>query len=235
LFNTPGVDKGWGLAEPGLEYLDRVARTSLAGSVNIEYNQKGITTEASFEALPVYYLEHSWSNIKAKEETFRSIDEFKARLSKGFLGILETLDTTGKIDSLLASISPDTPLADIRTQYDKGRWYASEATTPTSDGFIDGDGVVALDSGLGLFLSTTTPEYFSHERTWDVAGETLRGSWYRLFDSRYPRDETGNFPWEWANHSFAQYNPEVATWLEQNILSQAGPYVAKSPYSIWQK
>ena len=105
----------------------------------------------------------------------------------------------------------------------------------TSDGFIDGDGVVSLDSGLGLYLGTPEPYYFSHDRTWEVGDGRERGSWYRIYDDRYPAGRDGYFPWEWGNHSFMQYQPEIAAWLRDQILVQAGPYVGQGVVSQWKR
>lgn len=228
LYNMPGPDRGWGPVSAGLEPLDRITRTALSPPIEVSY---GDAANATFSAFPTYFLAHPWSNL---EETITPRYDFTDAVRGGVGALLESLAKSEGIETFLANTPEDSSLAALRQRYDKGGAYAPE-TGELSDGFIDGDGVVALDSGLGFRLGTDVPDFFSHERVWPVADETLRGSWYRLYDEPYPQDANGNFPWEWANHSFVQYSPEVAGWLAQNVLEQAGPYVGAAPYSGWER
>jgi pimeloyl-ACP methyl ester carboxylesterase len=220
--NFPGLGHGWGATPPDLPFLDKVRRyTPFKRDVKIDETQI-----VPFEGFPTYYLSHAWQGLKEKPVAPANIEVWLEYL-------LPERDTD--MDVLIEK-HPDTPFEELREQYlGNHPGYKSTPQTSVSDGYIDSDGVVGLDSGLGLFLGTSKSDYFSHERTWQVAGETLRGSWYRIFDDRYPQNETGFFPWEWGNHSFVQYNPEVAKWLRMNLLEQAGPYVGEPSVSGWTR
>jgi hypothetical protein len=218
--NFPGLERGWGVTPPELPFLDKVRRyTPFKRDVKIEASQI-----VPFEGFPTYYLNHAWQGLKERPVSPANIEVW-----------LEYLLPERDIDmDSLVSQNPDATLTDLREQYLGGRpGYKAAPNKPTSDGYIDSDGVVSLDSGLGLFLGTPESYYFSHEKVWQVDNEALRGSWYRIYDNRYPQDETGAFPWEWSNHSFVQYNPQVAEWLRVNLIGQAGPYVGEPPVSLW--
>jgi pimeloyl-ACP methyl ester carboxylesterase len=219
--NFPGLSQGWGDAPPDLAFLDKVRRyTPFKRDVRIDATQK-----VPFEGFPTYYLNHAWQGLNANPVAPGSLEVWLEYL-------LPEHPTT--MDELLP-VEPGASFETLRDNYigSKGRYLATP-NAPISDGYIDSDGVVALDSGLGLFLGTTESEYFSHEKTWEVDGEKLRGSWYRIFDNRYPQNEAGTFPWEWGNHSFMQYSSDVAQWLRQTIFGAAGPYVGEGSLSTWE-
>ncbi len=217
--NFPGLSHGWGDVPPDLAFLDKVRRyTPFKREVTIVASQKVL-----FEGFPTYYLNHAWQGLKDEPVSPGNIEVWLEYLFP---------ERNVMMDELLLE-SPDTPLDTLREEYTHSKTSYHAANGPISDGYIDSDGVVSLDSGLGLFLGTEESDYFSHEKVWQNEGETLRGSWYRIFDSRYPQDKEGVFPWEWGNHSFVQYSPEVATWLKQTILERAGPYVGAEVVSTW--
>jgi pimeloyl-ACP methyl ester carboxylesterase len=225
--NFPGLPHGWGEAKADLPFLDKVRRyTPFEREVKIDEAQI-----VPFEGFPTYYLSHAWQGLKDEPLSPANIEVWLEYLLP---------ERPTEMDVLLGG-NPDTPLETLREEYIGNRpSYKATANKPISDGYIDSDGVVSLDSGLGLFLGTFESNYFSHEKTWPVDAETgdsktMRGSWYRIFDSRYPQNDTGAFPWEWGNHSSVQYNPEVAVWLRINVIRQAGPYVGELPVSGWSK
>jgi pimeloyl-ACP methyl ester carboxylesterase len=220
--NFPGLERSWGVTPPELPFLDKVRRyTPFKRDVKIEASQI-----VPFEGFPTYYLNHAWQGLKERPASPANIEVW-----------LEYLLPERDIDmDTLVSENPDATFTDLREQYLGSRpGYKAAPNKPTSDGYIDSDGVVSLDSGLGLFLGTTESYYFSHEKVWQVDHEALRGSWYRIYDNRYPQDETGAFPWEWSNHSFVQYNPQVAKWLRLNLIARAGPYVGEPSLSLWSR
>jgi pimeloyl-ACP methyl ester carboxylesterase len=218
--NFPGLSHGWGEAITDLPFLDKVRRyTPLKREVKIEPGNI-----VPFEGFPTYYLNHDWQGLRDKPVSAASIAVWLEYL-------FPERDTT--MDDLLTA-SPDVPLETLRETYVSARASYTSKDESVSDGFIDSDGVVSLDSGLGLFLGTTESDYFSHDKLWQLGNDQERGSWYRIFDERYPQDETGAFPWEWGNHSFVQYSPDVAQWLETNILEKAGPYVGSKQLSQWE-
>jgi hypothetical protein len=184
-----------------------------------------------FEGFPTYYLSHDWQGLRNKPVAPANLEVWLEHL-------FPERDST--MDMLLLN-KPEASLAELRQQYLGARpGYKSIPEASVSDGSIDSDGVVGLDSGLGLFLETPENDYFSHEKLWKIdddtrVNKTVRGSWYRIYDHRYPQDETGFFPWEWGNHSFVQYDPKVAEWLRVNLLEQAGPYVSDLSVSSWAR
>lgn len=96
-------------------------------------------------------------------------------------------------------------------------------STRAADGEIDNDGMVGIDSALGIKLGTTTLEYFDHSREWPMAGGLVRGSWYRLYSG----------PWNWDDHGSLRRNPETARWLRQHLFRSAGPWVGTNSISQW--
>jgi pimeloyl-ACP methyl ester carboxylesterase len=220
--NFPGLPHGWGEAKADLPFLDKVRRyTPFKRDVKIDGVQM-----IPFESFPTYYLSHAWQGLKEKPGSPANIEVWLEYLFP---------EREGEMEVLLSS-QPEATFTDLREQYVGNKpGYKAIPDEGISDGYIDSDGVVSLDSGLGLFLGTPDSEYFSHEKTWQADGELLRGSWYRIFDNRYLQDERGAFPWEWGNHSFVQYNPEVAEWLRVNVIEQAGPYVGEPSVSLWVK
>jgi hypothetical protein len=218
--NFPGLSQGWGDVPATLPYLDKVRRyTPFKRDVTLEAGNV-----VPFEGFPTYYLNHSWQGLRNKPVSPANIEVW--------LEYLFPERSTAMDDILLAN--PDLSVATLRETYVGIRGSYTTKTGSVADGVIDSDGVVSLDSGLGLFLGTEDSEYFGHENIWQTSSGQERGSWYRIFDERYERDSTGAFPWEWGNHSFVQYSPEVASWLETHILSQAGPYVGSKNVSEWK-
>ena len=98
------------------------------------------------------------------------------------------------------------------------------------DGDIDADGLVAVDSALGLLLGGSEWPYLAAGRTWQVGEETLTGSWYRpdLDEPATPR------PWTYLHHVDLQYDPAVARWLHDTLLLEAGPVAGPVPLSAWR-
>jgi pimeloyl-ACP methyl ester carboxylesterase len=218
--NFPGLSKGWGEATNTLPFLDKVRRyTPYKRDVKIAEGNI-----VPFEGFPTYYLNHAWEGLRDQPVGFANVEGWLEYL-------LPTRDLT--MDDVLLE-SPNMPLTEAREHYLGPNSQYKTAGGPAADGFIDSDGVVSLDSGLGLFLGTAQSDYFSHEKLWRFGNNEERGSWYRIIDAPYPQDETGSFPWEWGNHSLVQYSPEVASWLEQTIISVAGPYVSETLVSKWK-
>jgi hypothetical protein len=87
----------------------------------------------------------------------------------------------------------------------------------------DTDGMVGLNSALGLQLGTTSLGYFDHTREWDIPGRTTRGSWYRLYSG----------PWNWNNHASMRDDGVTGRWLFDNIVRDAGPYIGAAELSTW--
>ncbi|MBX7222168.1 MAG: GPI inositol-deacylase [Blastocatellia bacterium] len=122
-------------------------------------------------------------------------------------------EKVGLFDTLFAKY-----LAPNRT-----RLNDSSYVEKTSDGEIDNDGMVGLDSALGYRLGTSQPYYFDHSQSWTVQGRTIPGTWYRF--------QSG--PWNWDNHGSLRLNPQVGRWLFENLVSTAGPQCSPAPYSVW--
>lgn len=99
--------------------------------------------------------------------------------------------------------------------------------THGADGEIDNDGLVSMDSALGLRLGTSTIEYFDHTKSWSVrsgsATTTVNGSWYRFYDG----------PWSLDNHGSILTNPRVGAWLHAEIIRSAGPIPGPGARSTW--
>jgi hypothetical protein len=83
-----------------------------------------------------------------------------------------------------------------------------QAGSTFPDGEIDSDGMVPVNSSLGINLG------FDHANG---------GSWYRLIDG----------PWSLTNHGNIIRNPEVGTWVFQNVISKAGPKAGTGPVSTY--
>jgi hypothetical protein len=113
------------------------------------------------------------------------------------------------------------------------------------DDVVDSDGFVGLDSSIGFRLGTATNEYFANGQCWNVSGVgTVRGSWYRVFDSRYPRNRDNSmrdgssrqsFPWDWSNHGDIHHRAGVGQWLYTHLIAQAGPWVGPANFSSWSR
>ena len=117
------------------------------------------------------------------------------------------------------------PLAYLRTPWSKvgGAFLPLRPTDKASDGEIDNDGMVPLDSALGIRLGTTTAEHFDHSRTWTAGGRQVRGSWYRLYDG----------PWNEENHGTIRHDAPTGKRIYDKIIKLAGPYPAAGDASGW--
>jgi hypothetical protein len=89
----------------------------------------------------------------------------------------------------------------------------------------DADGLLGAGTGLGVRLGTEITDFFSNEAIWEVDGEAMRGSWYRV----YLTDQAFDF----ANHSSIRFDERAGRWLHDTILDRAGPYVAPGDVSEW--
>ncbi|GAA4338602.1 hypothetical protein [Flaviaesturariibacter amylovorans] len=81
-----------------------------------------------------------------------------------------------------------------------GRFTEERGTV--SDGEIDNDGFVPINSALGVKLGTDNKNYFDH------AGG---GSWYRFYRSGA----------DFHNHGTIKFNEDVGKWLRENIIGNA--------------
>lgn len=223
LYNFPGLASGWGDVPPGLEALDRVRRFSLFQS-QMRVGQGAESVGFGLETFPTYYLTARWESDAPLSNPVHTLEAWLEKLVSPETRDIEPFierDETADLDTL-------------RARYAGSDALYQRSSGAVGDGFIDSDGVVSLDSGLGLFLGSQAPEYFSHERLWSVGTERVRGSWYRIYDGRYPRGPAGTFPWEWGNHAFMQYSGATGRWLAQTILDEAGPYVGPASISSWR-
>jgi hypothetical protein len=131
---------------------------------------------------------------------------------------------TGSIDDVDLS-GVDHPSVEILRALVLGRSppESEQASTPperrTGDGDIDADGVVSVDSALGLLLASDDWPYLAAGRRWQVGDEVLDGSWYRP-DVDAPLETK---PWTYLHHIDMQYDPAVARWIATSLLGVAGP------------
>ncbi|NOT92708.1 PGAP1-like alpha/beta domain-containing protein [Ferruginibacter sp.] len=114
----------------------------------------------------------------------------------------------------------------------------NKASGSVSDGEIDNDGFVPINSSLGVKLGTSTKNYFEHTKSWPAVN-TAVGSWYRFYRSGA----------DFHNHGTIKFSGEVGQWLRENIIGNtptalyfgtlnrntaAGPKVATTgTVSIW--
>jgi hypothetical protein len=84
------------------------------------------------------------------------------------------------------------------------------------DGEIDNDGMVAINSALGIKLGSTTLEAFDHTRAVNVGGRSVPGSWYRLYRGA----------WDFCNHQTMTKELPVGLNLRALVLLNAGPRTA---------
>ena len=98
------------------------------------------------------------------------------------------------------------------------------------DGQIDADGVVPVDSALGLLMGGDDWPYLAAGREWRVGDEVLAGNWYR------PdlEDPSAALPWTYLHHIDQQYDPAVAAWVHDVVLGEAGPDAAEAALSGWR-
>ena len=107
---------------------------------------------------------------------------------------------------------------------------ADQPTGPVGDGLIDADGVVPVDSGLGLLLGSDEWGYLAAGREWQVGDERLPGSWYRPDLA----DPERTFPWTYLHHIDQPYDPGVARWIADTLLGAAGPDPSDAGVSRWR-
>ncbi len=116
-----------------------------------------------------------------------------------------------------------------------GREPPGEATRdqppgPVGDGRIDADGVVPVDSGLGLLMGGDEWAYLAAGREWQVGDELLAGSWYRPDVA----DREHTFPWTYLHHIDQPYDPDAARWIARTLLGTAGPDPGDADISRWR-
>ena len=85
--------------------------------------------------------------------------------------------------------------------------FSSNANTAVSDGEIDSDGFVPINSSLGVNLGTPNKNYFDHSVNWAAAGGSP-GSWYRFYKSKA----------DFHNHGTIKFSGEIGQWLRENII-----------------
>lgn len=107
---------------------------------------------------------------------------------------------------------------------------AAQPGSRVGDGQIDADGVVPVDSALGLLMGGDDWPYLAAGREWRVLGETLAGSWYRPDLD----DPAAALPWTYLHHIDQQYDPALAAWIAEHLLGVAGPVAGELPTSGWR-
>jgi hypothetical protein len=157
-------------------------------------------------------------------------DAFKANLAQNGS---EAAQAASKLatDFAAALLRPD--IAAIATCVQPANWSFGKLTQSakvplpvatngsTSDGLVDFDGFVAIDSAVGLRLGTAVPGFFDHTRLDHVrAGAPSPGSWYRLFAS----------PMDRMNHEIQRF--ETGQWISAQILG-ANPGPIPSQTGSW--
>ena len=109
----------------------------------------------------------------------------------------------------------------------------AQAGGRVGDGEIDADGVVPVDSALGYLLGADPDAgagpYLAAGRDWAIGDETLPGSWYRPDLD----DPSAALPWTYLHHVDLQWEPSIATWIAERLLSAAGPYAGAEAVSGW--
>ena len=144
------------------------------------------------------------------------------------------LDTGSVEDIDLEEI--DDPTVEVLRDLVLGREPAGD-TAPlgvtegrVGDGQIDADGVVAVDSALGLLMAGDTWPYLAAGRDWQVGDEILPGSWYRPDLD----DPEATLPWTYLHHIDQQYDPAVARWIARTLIGAAGPDPSSPDISRWR-
>jgi hypothetical protein len=101
-----------------------------------------------------------------------------------------------------------------------------------SDGEVDSDGMVSLDSTQGFRLGRGVGEreYFDHTKSWLVGDKYINGSWYRHYDAPWNSSGLNN-----DNHGTIRDNAELALWIYQRLVSAAGPRPGPGPVSAWPR
>jgi len=85
----------------------------------------------------------------------------------------------------------------------------TEGSSSTSDGEIDNDGFVPINSSLGVKLGSATKNYFDHSRSWTISGNNVpAGSWYRFYRSDA----------DLHNHGTIKFSGIIGKWLRENII-----------------
>jgi len=105
-------------------------------------------------------------------------------------------------------------------------------TSPASDGEVDSDGFVGIDSALGVYLSTGIKNYFDHSEIWVInlsatQKTEMRGSWYRYYGT------SDDCVWRRDNHGTIRTNAKLSRWLYNELITMAGPTVVAGPISTF--
>lgn len=140
----------------------------------------------------------------------------------------------GSVDDLDLSALDDPSVAQLRELLlerdpDASAGVPSVAAGAVGDGDIDADGVVPVDSALGLLMGGGSTPYLAAGTSWRVGDASVEGSWYRP-DLEDPSTE---LPWTYLHHIDLQYEPSVARWLADELLGSAGPLPGPFPRSAW--
>ena len=85
--------------------------------------------------------------------------------------------------------------------------FSSNVNTAVSDGEIDSDGFVPINSSLGVNLGTPNKNYFDHSLNWTASGGNP-GSWYRFYRSKA----------DFHNPGTIKFSGEIGQWLRENII-----------------
>jgi len=247
-----GSERGWGEPPTGSSNLDWVQRVSLQQIVTqkvTEIEQQlppcmkiivrklgGLLTASGLSTFDItfpVYLDTQWEAYLGERQVpfkhwecgqfripWEDCKDFNLDFVKNFL-----LNLGYNLEQLASCLNP-------------ANWHLKEtvtipcvkvrpvANTRCADGEIDNDGLVSLDSALGLRLGTSVVEYFDHTKTWPAApgsATKVNGSWYRFYDG----------PWNLDNHGSVLTNPRLAAWLYTEILRGAGPLPGPGPRSTW--
>ncbi len=247
-----GPDRGWGQPPSGSANLDWVQRISLQQMVTqkvAEVEQRlppclkiivrklgGLLVASGLSTFDItfpVYLDTPWEAYAGERQVpfkhwecgdfrvpWEDCKDFNLDFIKNFL-----LNLGYNLEQLASCLNP-------------ANWHLKEtvtipcvkvrpvANTRPADGEIDNDGLVSLDSALGLRLGTSVVEYFDHTKTWPASAGSatqVNGSWYRFYDG----------PWNLDNHGSVLTNPRLAAWVYTEILRGAGPLPGPGPRSTW--
>ncbi len=228
LHNFPGFTQGWGKIPDGLEQLDKVARVQAIGTFKLSIPSYAdfARRSVSLETFPPFYLNREYELLRKDDPT--PSDRLEMWLDSVITATLDRPDLSELGDSILENA----PIEEIRCRFLGAEVCLFKGSGTSKDGEIDADGVVSIDSGLGLFLGTEIPYFFAHDQLWDLGYGLEYGSWYRLGVGDQGL-EVSPYPWEWGNHAFMQYSGDVAIWLNQHILNTAGPIISPDTFSTW--
>src|SRR6185436_6235171 len=126
---------------------------------------------------------------------------------------------TGVGDILSAGNIVNWKLAVAKSDFPAPAWKRTD--TPFTDGELDSDGVVPINSSMGFSLGSDIPEFFDHRRNDGLNGRP--GSWYRFYDS----------PIESMSHAMQHRHPTGSFIREAIIAAGAGPVPSAGPLSVF--